>query len=45
MSLSVERSVVEQFSFNGKKVQSVCQEMFTRQLDTKRKTVKKPFNM
>ena len=50
MSLSVQRSVVEQFSFNSKKVQSVYikgrdvsyQEMFTRQLDMMKKTVKKP---
>ena len=53
MSLSVQRSVVEQFSFNGKKFSQYmlrgksasCQEMFTWQLDTRMKTVKKPFKI
>ena len=46
-------SVVEQFNFNGKKVQSVhvegesasSQETFTMQLDTRKKMVKQPFKI
>ena len=53
ISFSVQRSVAEQFSFNEKKF-SQCisreksasvQEMFTRKLDTRRKTLKKLFKI